>query len=370
VVSWGDSRIGKSHYARKLVLDVMTTRKPSGERYFFIQANSSISARRVLESIFLQLVDALQQTGTVPEDLVRTWERMERPTSTSSVSVVVSDSTPTKFGPEANALAVKGGFGQDGTHSEGKTSAFTFGALHDMELIRAIAAGLDRLASLQPKRALLLIDDVDLIRSGGEGNRARDEILKLLRDVLDLAQSKPIFLLTTRKLPKDREKEESVFVSLLPLRDVDLKAIYQRHIAYFLSGAEVFSAATLAWLIQHAAQRVGVFLHQCRALYDFAWYRDCQAPLGEEIRQEWLHHEWDELLSDEEAGAFARDVQAHVDAHSDTGAGRDGRAGKVVPLLSLDRAVEDTALIHSWLRMRGDGRYEVAPALIDFLRGR
>lgn len=367
----GDSRIGKSHYARKLVLDVMMGRTGPGEYYFFIQANSSVSARRVLESIFMQLMDELLKGGSSTDDLLRTKERVESPSATGSVSEATSEGSATELGIQAGFKPVLEGAAKTvGTHGVSSTRAFSYGPLQDTELMRGIATALDRLASLRPKRVLLLIDDVDLIRSGVEGNRARDEILKCLRDVLDLARSQPIFLLTTRKLPKDREKEARVFMSLPLLREVDLRAIYQRHVDHLLAGTQVFDDRTLGWLVAHAAQRVGVFLHQCRALYDFALSNDHRAPLGDELRQAWLDHEWKELLSDEEAGAFARDLQAHVHAHSDAGAGREGTAGKVVPLLTLDRTVEDTALIHSWLRMRGDGRYEVAPALIDFLRGR
>lgn len=326
----GESRIGKSHYARLLVIDVMQHQEAQ-PYHFFIQANSAISARRVLEAIYTQLVDALLQEPAVekkPERLVHVLRRLE--------------------------------------NSSGEETASN-GELQDMDLVLAIATALDRLALVRPPRVLLLIDDVDLIRSGSEGSKARDEILDYLRRVFGHTKSRPIFLLTTRKLPKDREKEARLFIDLDALSNADLAAIYRRHTEVYLEGCEVFEPATVNWLVQHAAQRVGVFLHQCRAVYDFAWSQDHRLPLGESVRQAWLQHEWSKLREDEDAGSFAMDVENHVLA-SKPPAGFSGIAKAAVPLMTLDRAVEDTALIHAWLRIRGVGRYEIAPALVEFLR--
>lgn len=397
----GDSRLGKSHYAR-LLLCKLAAEQPSikwdgpQQGVFVINANLLKTAIDILVEIHTHIWKLLNDqfdteilAKAAPEELERIRRYQETLDDAHTRLINPSVTSARKRGnvrtggsgaaakvgvdvqvPGIGKLGAEGSGTLNRSDSETNEEVWNYLQLTDREVISLVSEAFDILAELHGSHTpfpIFLIDDLDLVGStrGGSATTGseRDRIFDYLGRVLGAAKSRPIVLITSRVLETQASNRAiSKVVLLRELEDIDLRAVCSLRCEYYFSGQQVFSEPALAWLLRHAKGQVGVFLRQCDGFYRHFEDR-CDLPLSEANLYEWMRADLSRHLKSDEIGIHMRNVLASIDAHQ----------GKPVPYLEIkeerdDMEIRDSELLHQWLHPIGRSRYEIDPEYIEAIR--
>lgn len=364
----GDSRVGKSHYVRKLLLDAKNEKLPC--RNFLVSANNLGSARSVMIELFnsiwrvideampehapggqSKILEEYQTTLREYEPLVnspsKTFSRKRNRSEQHSLQGAIKLLVP-PFDLNTTSGTVE---------TQGDEQGESQGAINDQELVDILHYTLDVLTWVdEPQRAILVIDDLDLLdRDGKEGQSESDRVIDLLRKVATRTQA--IVLVTIRqRTMQERDKDFRDFIKLSRLDKNQTTEIYQRHVKLFRAGKDVFSPPVLSKLCDHARGQIGLFLRRCKELYDYGDRQGTTTPLSEATLFQWITYELDDMEQDNKTAPYFYPIIESV------------RQGKLD--VELPREVEQSRLCNNWVRSIGQGRYEIAKLMYEALSKR
>lgn len=287
----GPTRSGKSHFARRLLLEV----RERGLSYSIVtvDANNKGSARAVLVSLFTQLLEGLPASpprdANAPDQIRYRDGRRDcfviKPLVEGLLRDVVhevqtkdtrSEGTEAglKIGPQWFALEARARHGTE--TSEARTQRVSLREPSDPELVQWLELLLD-LHRIQDsgRRMLFLIDDVDLLaRDGAEGAAVSQQLFDRLHALAQHPHG--VVMLTVRQQSYNgREKEFQELASIDLWTDPeDILEVYRKHIETFNRGESIFHESALGWLARNVEGRVGMFLQLCRELSQKVLPRD------------------------------------------------------------------------------------------------
>lgn len=279
----GATRAGKSHFARRLVLEVNAQKLPLTP--LVVDANSKGSARAVLREAFQRLHAMLPPQappGFAPDTYAAAWQDCDRvkPLLDGTVQEInfSVDRTRTtsgggggtlRIGPQnafaAATIDVKAQHERRETASE----RYTLRAPTDEELTAWVKHALALFRQHHPQfRLLLVIDDADLVaRGGAEATEASQSLFDRLSDLAH-DNGCVVAVSVRQRAYNGRDKEFDTLAELKRWRDpADTLAVYQLHVREFHEGAEVFTPDALERLAEECAGMVGMFLQLCGELH-------------------------------------------------------------------------------------------------------
>lgn len=364
----GDSRVGKSHFVRKLILTAQDLNLPI--RPFLISANNLGSARAVLIDLFAALRQDIVttpaeaapdgQSGILEEyqaELDRYAALINHPSQSTTYKRTRQSQQPTqgtfKLLVPPFELSAQAGV----TATDGEEEGLSQGPVQDPEIVDIIHYALDVLAWLHPaQRALVVADDLDLLdRDGKEGLPESDRIIDHLSKLARRTQA--IVLVTIRqRTMHERDKDFRNFLLLKRLTHDQTLEIYRRHIELFYGGKDVFSMDAQRALSDHTRGQVGLFLLRCKELFEHGDRAQASIPMGMAVVDDWVNAEIKDLEDDNRTVPYLYPVLDAV------------RQEKLE--VELPREVETTRLCNHWIRPIGPGRYEIARLLYDVLARR
>lgn len=274
----GLRRSGKSHLVHKLLLQAETEQLPY--QIFKVNANSQGTARAVLDDLFFQLQNRIEQLEEhhVPIDAVSLLLQSKAYLS-DVCPLIAHESHDISFERTSSALDSIGAEARLGAPNLPGFQVAISGRVEmkdetkkrwsqqgpsDRDMVEYLRYEIDAFAAFFPgKRVLLFIDDLDLLDTvPGDGHRESDALLALLRPLAECRNG--IILASIRQLFfNGREKDFKDFLKVGLLSHTLLRQIYLRHIECFNAGEEVFTPEALDWLIRSADGKVGMFLHRC-----------------------------------------------------------------------------------------------------------
>lgn len=279
----GESRVGKSHLVRRLLLDV----DEAAWHVFDIDAAKGRRARRILEELYRLVRTALDgvddpaelaqddQEGTSTGGILRDVKKAFRDIDELVTGVRDSVKIRTQTGSEQTAglgLILKFFNYQDTSKaSDTRVREYEIKAPDDYRLVGFILELAETLELTTGKRVLIYLDDVDLLDAGSPDES--DEVTNLLRLLKPLAASPKVEVvasLRTRQLSnKDNELSEAVRVR--ELKPTLLRAIVQQHIDAFHDGRAIFDERCIEELLKLASGKPGNLLRNCRKMHDWAF---------------------------------------------------------------------------------------------------
>jgi len=274
-VIYGMSRTGKSHYMKKLLIELDTKNRPFWMKY--INANSKETVRCIFYEIFRYLKEAIDicaSTGNKESNpdiqFVRLLFLDINKLIDKDIDIMKPEHTKTFFSNNNNDFlsyfSDLPAFIQ--SFRDEKNCFYSRPSNTELvELIKFQAKFLVKISHEQYQSVLLAIDDVDLLYLLEE---RKDEVNYLYQLLSELSASETInVLITTRQgFATDRGKEFEYFREILPLNKIDdFKNLYMKRIELYNNNQEVFTSDALDYLIDCAEGKPGVFLNQCKKIF-------------------------------------------------------------------------------------------------------
>lgn len=362
----GDSRVGKSHFVMRLLLELETRAVPC--RPFHVGANNLGSARAVLEDLFNQLFRACDdaspdqapdgQTGILEQyqDQLRDYEPLvNNPSKSYSLKRNRGTQDAAQVGVKLAHAPFEVSLLAGRTETDSQEQGEMQGPISEQELLDIVVYALDVLAWLDPSRkVLLVVDDLDLLdRDGQEGQAQSDRVIDLLRKLAHRTQA--IVMATVRqRTMHERDKDFSDFLRLERMEDDLTAAVYRRHVELFNNGEEVFSPDVLRRLVAHARGQIGLFLRRSKELWSYASRRSLLLPLEQAALYAWIKDDIEDLRKDDRTVGYLYPTLEAV---------RQNRLD-----IELPAGFEGSRLCNRWLRPLGLGRYEIDTLFVEALR--
>ncbi|MCA9569155.1 MAG: hypothetical protein KC656_15005, partial [Myxococcales bacterium] len=290
----GETRCGKSHLARRLLVEVDELGLP----FLPIQVNANDlgTARGALESVFYALLGAL---GEVPRGQVEAIDSdslghaavfdqvLERLHAieplVEGIQIRRTEEHSQKLSRTASVSIDLGSSGNLGSSMERVSrQVFEQGVLTERQLAEVfLREASDLLHLVTCKRVLLYVDDLDLLAQGDESDGTQVRRLIELLKVLATTDSVTVLAsVRTQFFAAGEGKHFRDFIRVPPLEDSIVREVYVRHVQRFHANEEIFDETALTWLIDSTTDRVGVFLQLCFDVWRFGFGRPL--PLGED----------------------------------------------------------------------------------------
>lgn len=389
----GDSRIGKSHFVRKLLLDSEEKKIPFHR--FLITANNLGSARALLVAILNALsksiieltptslenysvhgADPEQSEERIAEDArfdnlvadlpaiqnqIETYARLvNSPPATYSIkrNSQVTIGKQASFGLSNPPFSVT--FQSTEGRAQGEEWFEQYGPLPDQELVDIIHYAIDVITALSlGQRVLMVIDDLDLIDyEGKEGNHESALAINLLGKLA--GQAEAIILATLRRrLMRYNDKNLINFCELRRLKDDHIISIYNKHVEFFHNSEKIFDDSLLQNLIVRAHGQVGLFLRWASDLWHYGYHKEVHWPMtyeGKDGYLGWVCELVDDLFDNQAMiGTMLLLAMAVKNAKTE---------------IELAATVELTALYPDWIRRSTSGCYMIDPLLFRVLAER
>jgi len=357
----GSSRTGKSHYMKKLLLDLEKMNRPFWMKY--INANSKETVRYVLHKIFQKLkqgINDLAVTTSRPDvKLVRSLsldmnklidEKGSKTINPNNIkSFLLANKTPISLPNFPDFIKTPIEF-----IMEGQDCIFT--RPEDSELIEFIKFQAEYLIDISEgeyQSILLAIDDVDLLYLTEEGKKDVDYLYKLFGE---LAESNIVnILITTRRHSAiDRAKDFEFFREIGPLVVNDFTEIYRKRIQLYNQNQEVFTENALTYLIGCAQGKPGIFLNHCKKIF-----LNSSPPINREDIGKALKRILQDFRANDE-------LKVYVDLITSAVLNTDDSEDSLT--LSLPNSVCDTKLLFFAISQANQsGEYEVNKLIKEYL---
>ena len=304
----GATRAGKSHFARRLVLEVEGQHLPLTP--LVVDANSKGSARAVLREMFQRLHRLLPQEpppGNDPTAYAEAWADCDRvkPLLDGSVQEITfsverarttqrSGGVGLRIGPQVAFAGLQLDARAMREQKETGGEKYTLRSPTDEELTGWVKFVLALFRQHYPGyRVLFVVDDADLVaRGGNEGTEASQSLYDRLDD---LAHDPACLVVVTvrQRAYNGRDKEFDTLAELKRWRDPnDTLAVYRRHVERFHEGRDVFTPEALTKLAEECMGMVGMFLQLCGELYRMGFGETL--PMGWEAVKRCLAEQFDD----------------------------------------------------------------------------
>ncbi len=279
----GATRAGKSHFARRLVLELEDQRLPLTP--VLVDANSKGSARAVLRELFQRVHAMLKPdapSGMDPGAYREAWLDCDRvkPLLDGTVQEITFSTEHTRstqrstgvglrIGPQTAFAALQLDARGQQERRDATSERYTLRSPTDEELTGWVKYALGLFRQHHPLyRVLFMVDDADLVaRGGGEATEASQVLFDRLAD---LAHDPACLVVVTvrQRAYNGRDKEFDTLAELKRWRDAEhTLAVYRRHIERFHEGRDVFTPDALQRLAEECMGMVGMFLQLCGELH-------------------------------------------------------------------------------------------------------
>jgi len=278
MVIHGESRTGKSHFLRKLIIELKKENRPF--LFHYVNANSQQTARNVLIDIFRLLKKqifsfnpnfdhhalAMQQLSIVKDLLIDisplvSGER-EQMICTLTKERITSQESHFSFLPNF----VQAIFQSRQELKMGEEKQWVIPMVSDenlIELIKYQVKLLLEIISPEKKQSILLsVDDIDLLCDNPQG----DVQVKLLLDLLNQLASDSFFnIVVTLRTESFHDRSKNMW----PLQGInifdnsEMIHIYQKHLNLYNQGNAIYTNYAIEYLIENSDGRIGDFLKNC-----------------------------------------------------------------------------------------------------------
>jgi hypothetical protein len=289
----GHSRMGKSHYLKRLINRLKQKKLPF--LFYDINANSKQRARIVLNDIFDALkkeifafnpelhgvqkdTPAMQHISVAKDMLIDisslvTGEREQMVCTQMRERIVHNQTTFSLLPKFIQAIWQSGEERKIGEEKQWMMSGLSNENV--IELIKYQADLLmNKLLPDEKKSILLTVDDLDLlyVKPGGD-----EAVMHLLTFLNQLASESLFNILVTMRTEAfhDRQKDMTPFRKIGLLDDIEIKDIYHKHLECFNSSQPIFSDQAIDFLLECADGCIGDFLKNCHSIFNdnFGWYK-------------------------------------------------------------------------------------------------
>jgi Cdc6-like AAA superfamily ATPase len=273
-VIYGSSRTGKSHYMKKLLIELNNKGRLCWFQY--INANSKGTVRYVLYKTFQYLQKGIMncsESDTIDKQFVRALLLdMNRLIEEAGDETIAHGHTKTFFSDQNISISLLSCFSDLPDFIKipllnDQINSFIRPSNSELiELIKFQAKFLVDISHGKYQSILLAIDDVDLLYFIEERKNEVNDLYNLLSE---LSESNKInVLITTRQdFATDRGKDFEYFREILPLKETDLNDLYKERIKLYNQDQDVFSPDILTYLIKCAEGKPGIFLNHCKRIF-------------------------------------------------------------------------------------------------------
>ncbi|MBF0451285.1 MAG: hypothetical protein HQK75_11325 [Candidatus Magnetomorum sp.] len=277
----GSSRMGKSHYMKKLLVELEKRQRPFWMEY--INANSRSQARVVLNDIFKSLKEGINRFAKYNDFENRKDVQLMDYVSIDIDPLVSGEAEEAKFRSVKEFLSSENSENSENvdfsilpdflnkiirlkqkTEEDWLLSKLSYDNI--LDFIKAQATFLVQISERTYRSILLAVDDVDLLYKKDESQKEVDSLLNLLNK-LTSSENINIVMTSRKEFANDRRKEMQFFRSVTAMEDDHIKDIYRKHVDFYHNKETVFSEEALEYLIECADGCTGVFLNHCANIF-------------------------------------------------------------------------------------------------------
>ena len=355
----GASRVGKSHYMKKLMVELEKQERPFWIEY--INANSLGQARTVLNEIFQLLKKAI---STLSQE-----NNYEDRKDVRLVEYVMIDIDPLISGEEKNKelINVKSLLSNDKIdlsilpeflnkiitdNQQTNNGQWTLSKLSRDNIIDFIESQAQLLVSIsngQFRSILLAVDDVDLLHKRDDTQKEVDLLLKFLNK-LTSSQTINIVITSRKEFGTDRTKEMYFLRKITNFENDHIKEVYARHIELYYNGNNIFSDNALDYLAECSQGYLGIFLYHCKDI--FREFRS-QKEITKKDFDKYIEIKIKQYLSAMNTKSFFKQIEEAA------------QVGSIA--VKLDKKVQNTELIYNVvLEPTTAGEYEINKLYYDY----
>jgi len=289
----GNSRMGKSHYLKRLIN--LLKQKQSPFLFYDINANSKQRSRVVLNDIFNALKKEIFAFNPASHGIGKETSAMQHIAVAKDMLIDISPLVSGEW--EQNSctqmrerivhdqknFSLLPGFIQAIWQSSeelkvGEEKQWVMSKVSNENIIELIKYQADLLINKllpdEKNSILLTVDDLDLLyyKTGGE-----DEVRDLL-NLLNILASESFFnILVTMRTEAfhDRQKDMTPFRRIGLLENTEIKEIYHKHLELFNRNQPIFTDTAITFLLECADGCIGDFLKNCHSIFsdNYGWYK-------------------------------------------------------------------------------------------------
>ena len=271
----GFSRVGKSHLAIKLALDLSSQHNML---YFYTSANMKGTAEDVLGDLYEKIRN---YTVSLDPKTIKGKDRsaylaflkvylnhinllFTMPAAKISFRFLQKEAEKVKanLGAKVPFVNLSAGIAGERTKGADKEQAIELGQPNAKGIRLIICFLIEALAFISDQNFLLLVDDLDLLEETSGGAKERDELINQLKHIA-LAPCVAVWVTCRQQYFTEREKEMDNFIQVSFLKEAELVDIYKARVREYYGDAPIFGEEALQELTEGFRGVAGSFLNEC-----------------------------------------------------------------------------------------------------------